>query len=105
MTGLARVRIAAAGLALAAAGCHESSPTAPDTRHVLVLSYTAPCARGDALVTLDGAAVGRVPIPGSFSVPLAAGGHRLQVGSGPETAVEMPEDRDLVLTNAPVPCP
>lgn len=94
-------------LALAAAACHESSttPTPTETRPVLVLVYTGPCARRFLPVTIDGTAVGAVQVPGSLAWPLAAGSHRLQVGTSPEFSVEMPADRDVTLTNDPSPCP
>ncbi len=98
-------RAAALLFALVAAACGHSSPTEPETRPVLVLTYTGPCVVGSVLVNVDGTAVGRVRIPGTTSFLVSPGSHQLQVGTSPSVAFDMPADRDLGLTNYPSACP
>lgn len=85
--------------------CRETTPTEPETRPVLVVAYTGPCAWGNALVVIDRVPVGRVAIPGALTLPVPAGPHELRAGGGPAVPFTMPADRDLTLTNQPSPCP
>ena len=98
-------RTAVLVLAAACAACEKTTPSEPETRPVLVLTYTGPCGTDGVLVTIDGVAAGRVRIPGTTSFLVEAGPHQLQVGTSPSFPVEMPADRDLGLTNVPSACP
>jgi hypothetical protein len=93
-------------LRLVASGCSsKTTPTEPAARSYLVLSYSGPCLWSDVAVSVDGMALGRVRIPGAISLPVDPGAHRLQVGTSPEVPIDMPADRDLLLTNVPSACP